>query len=337
MSRTRSSGNKAGVGRAALNKESMGVSNTPYGRPGHHSSPANILSRGGSASASASAIGSTIKKKVTLKDPDHEVNQSCPLCDRPDEVDEMIECSFCKNWYHYTCEGLIKEQIKIFVEMDYAYPCNKCKTSGREKRSISDLVAVTDNIQENSRKIQENSDRITKLEGNVVFENHAVFEEHINECIEQQAAGIRSDAVEAYKRRNRMIVEGLKEDNEVTDNELAMKLLDHVSLGDVKIINSFRHRKQMGAQPSTIPRLNIELENDNQRKRFNDKDIIDKIKNLSGEYDGIKIYPDRTFKDRKDHQLLKKKAEAKNLELTRMGIQNKIYYVSNMRLVCKDI
>ena len=118
MSGTRSSGNKAGVGRAALNKESMGVSNTPYGRPGHHSSPANILSRGGSASASASAIGSTIKKKVTLKDPEHEVNQSCPLCDRPDDVDEMIECSFCKNWYHYTCEDLKKEQIRVFVEWD---------------------------------------------------------------------------------------------------------------------------------------------------------------------------------------------------------------------------
>ena len=71
MSGTRSSGNKAGVGRAASNKESMGVSNTPYGRPGQYSSPTNILSRGGSASASA--LGSTIKKKVTLKDPEHEV------------------------------------------------------------------------------------------------------------------------------------------------------------------------------------------------------------------------------------------------------------------------
>ena len=230
-----------------------------------------------------------------------------------------------------------KEQIRVFVEWDYAYPCNNCKASGRDRKSISDLVEVTDSIQANKRKIQENEDRIIKLEKNVVFESQAVFEEHVNECIEQQAAGIRSDAVEAYKRRNRMIVEGLKEDNEVTDNELAMKLLDHVSLGDVKIINSFRHRKQMGAQPSTIPRLNIELENDIQRKRFNDKDIIDKIKNLSGEYDGIKIYPDRTFKDRKDHQLLKKKAEAKNSELIQMGIQNKIYYVANMRLMCKDV
>ena len=31
---------------------------------------------------------------------------ACPKCDEPDEVDDMINCDDCGNWFHYACVGI---------------------------------------------------------------------------------------------------------------------------------------------------------------------------------------------------------------------------------------
>ena len=35
----------------------------------------------------------------------------CPICDREADI-EIIQCEECKMWYHYSCLGLPRENVK---------------------------------------------------------------------------------------------------------------------------------------------------------------------------------------------------------------------------------
>ena len=135
-----------------------------------------------------------------------------------------------------------------------------------------------------------------------------------------------------------MIVQGLKESVSETDNKLVERLAAQLGFTELKLIDIFRHKKTIGSSNTgQIPILNIELALDADKAKFSQKEMRDKIDALTGDFDGIKIFPDRTYKERMEFKFLRSEQEKKNAELLRNGNTEEKYIIKDMRLVLKRI
>jgi hypothetical protein len=73
---------------------------------------------------------------------DTTVCMSCtlPSCDLPDNED-MIECSFCGFWAHYTCSEMTEEELQPFIDdEDLKYKCAKCREMPNDKTDCVDVI-----------------------------------------------------------------------------------------------------------------------------------------------------------------------------------------------------
>ena len=57
--------------------------------------------------------------------------KSCLNCDRYDDQN-MILCSECKGWYHYSCTKLWSYQIHVFIKKHRKFTCAKCVEVSKE-------------------------------------------------------------------------------------------------------------------------------------------------------------------------------------------------------------
>ncbi|XP_058817804.1 uncharacterized protein LOC131681110 [Topomyia yanbarensis] len=63
----------------------------------------------------------------------YEVESNCIACDRPDMVDNMVQCDGCDDWWHYSCAG-VTNSIN-----ERAWSCSKCNalTNAASSSSVS--------------------------------------------------------------------------------------------------------------------------------------------------------------------------------------------------------
>lgn len=61
---------------------------------------------------------------------------NCAACDRPDSVDDFVQCDSCDKWWHFSCAG-VSESIS-----DRAWVCVTCRDSDHNpKEKIDELEA----------------------------------------------------------------------------------------------------------------------------------------------------------------------------------------------------
>lgn len=66
---------------------------------------------------------------------DPSMEYSCELCDKPDNYDNLVECSKCESWFHYTCAGF--ERSADLRDEDYH--CGDCTKSNDGECSTANL------------------------------------------------------------------------------------------------------------------------------------------------------------------------------------------------------
>ena len=92
---------------------------------------------------------------------------------------EAAQCDICFSWVHTACEGLSKEQYKLFVEVTKSIPnlvycckLNSCETRFKQlvrntEISTKSVDNITENLQQGqelvSRKLQETASKIEEL------------------------------------------------------------------------------------------------------------------------------------------------------------------------------
>ena len=237
---------------------------------------------------------------------------SCPKCDAPDSDDNMISCNLCDKWYHHECEALSKKEFELFAnKLTLPYTCLDCQpllgstAVAKFARTIGNRVET---LEETSKQY---GTRLTTLESNITFKDSKEFEDAVSEIIVDRAIGIKADMHEIYIRRKRVIISGAKDESD--DRQLVTDLLTEMGEPGLKVRSHFRLKKPSN---STLPPLlNVEFETELDKHKSISKECREKLENLQNahKFYGIKVFPDRSFREREEYKYLKDIAAQKNL------------------------
>ena len=257
-------------------------------------------------------------------------NNQCPKCDDP-STNQMIECSICFKWIHAKCENLAKALFDAMVKDEVMpYVCRDCTPLLGNTAVAKFARTLGNNVQVLEVEQKKTNDRVSTLESNHNFKNKSEFEEAVCEIIEEKAIEIKLDMHEMFLRRKKAVIAGASDTTD--DDQLIRDLLEEMGVSELKVRKHFR----LKAIPSSNrpPLLNVEFHNEYEKYKFISKECRDKLDSLpdSNKFHGFQVFPDRTYKERKEHKRLKDLAEAKNRVLRSQGQLQEKWIVRGMKL-----
>ena len=136
-----------------------------------------------------------------------------------------------------------------------------------------------------------------------------------------------------YIRRNRVVCIGVPKG--ASDMEFVMELAKELNLDLDKsnIVKMFRINAKNIPSHKTLP-LNIEFRNFSDKVKILSQITKEKVYSLpnNSKFKNVKIFPDRTFKQREQFKALKHEMSEKNQELETQNILSKKFIIKNMVL-----
>ena len=137
-----------------------------------------------------------------------------------------------------------------------------------------------------------------------------------------------------YARKNRVVCIGVPRG--LTDNEFVNELYNvlELSINETKIIKMFRIKAKNITSDKTKP-LNIEFSHGNDKSILLSQTIRNRINALPdhSKFKNVKIFHDRTFRERESHRLLKLEMADRNKQLLDQGILTEKYIIKNFALI----
>ena len=253
-------------------------------------------------------------------------------CTTKGKSSEAIQCDVCFEWVHAQCEGLSKDQYKIFAQLTATFPniAYCCKLHGCITR-LNQLTANDGKVNEsNSKKFEEIVEKHSLLNQSIndlsskiqsLSLNSATLENKLNDltkCMQPQknvsnweavntliptsvAVNVADEISERDKRKCNLIVHNLPEeplDNHHSDADTFLELCRISFDLHINIIKSVR----LGQKSNTKTRsLLIKVDNEESQKQI--LALAPKLR-FSETWSRVYIQPDMSPKEREAHKKL---------------------------------
>ena len=270
---------------------------------------------------------------------------------------KYVKCSYCKNYVDLTQEGWDQDKLPDYSKSNdhdissTTYTCNHCKVmqntllkankeSTYKTESFSKIQIKLESI---NKELSVMQDILVKREKE--FEHILSLNEKIHDlekrisCNNSSLADPLSQQNEReyqnqYIRRNRVVIMGVPKG--VSDTDFITNLHKELKLDQDNLYNikkAFRIKAKNIPSHKTLP-LNVEFRNFSQKIKMLNK-IRRKVYSLPNDskFKNIKIFPDRTFKQREQFKFLKHEMKTKNQQLEYENISNKKFIIKNMTLI----
>ena len=222
---------------------------------------------------------------------------------------------FCKE-----CIYVIKSHLGFFVKS-----CGDHLESVEEKVSNVDarVQELETNVVFNSKTefqsaVSELVDKRLQEINKQIAANNESLQVNLNENIQNSSTDIKADIRDTYKRRNRIVLFNLPDNN--NDEQSVQVLTNELGLRNIKVKKTFRIKSR--SQSNSILPLNVEFCSSDDKNKFLYLTTKEKIRNLHSPsaFDGILMASDRSYKERQEYRALKQNMDTKNKRLVNSGI-----------------
>ncbi|XP_055622802.1 PH domain-containing protein DDB_G0287875-like [Toxorhynchites rutilus septentrionalis] len=142
----------------------------------------------------------------------------CKVCNRPDEIDDMVACDSCNSWWHFNCAG-VHESI-----CDRSWRCNNCTNVSV---SAGSMRSTTSSARLRLQQLQEKKELEDRLQKEKSERDRAYLSQKHQierEVAEEEAAGgsvksfgshrSRTSNVQSWVDQNRRVESAIGDNNQ---------------------------------------------------------------------------------------------------------------------------